>query len=305
MANGVEIDIAELVALKRFVAKNHHQPTAVGARSGQYLSTFRGRGMDFAEVRHYQPGDDIRHMEWRVTARTGRPHVKVYQEERERPVVIFNDFNPSMYFGTQVAFKSVRAAQLAAMLAWTAIKQGDRVGGVMASCDQHDEFTPKSREKGILPWLAKLSDYTYRHQAMNTTSNKPRQLSDSLLRLRRVVRPGSMVILISDFYQLDSDSEQHLSFLSMHNQLMAYHVCDPLELAPPKPDIYVMTNGEDDLILDTQSRGVRFDYQAFCDSRHQAVRALCQRTKIQYVMSHVDQDAPTLIRQTFPRRLYV
>src|SRR3990167_3957155 len=306
MANGIVVDIAELIALKRFVSKVTIKPSNGAVRSGNHFSKFRGRGMDFAEVRHYQPGDEIRHMEWRVTARTGRPHVKVYQEERERPVILMNDFNPSMYFGTRCSFKSVLAVRLAAMIAWTAIRQGDRVGGLLTSVNRHDEFTPKSREKGILPWLAKLCEYTHFEQLktpMQQSSQVPR-LSDVLRRLRRVVHPGSIVVLISDFYQLDSESEKHLRFLSAHHDVIAYHVCDPLELAPPKPDRYPLTNGHDDMILDTRLKSVRVDYHAFCDQRREAIHTLCQRTQIQYVLSTVDDAIPQLIRQTFSRRIY-
>lgn len=130
MANGVIAELNELIDLRRYVQSIYYRPQGKAIRSGSHLSKLRGRGMDFAEVRNYQAGDEIRHMEWRVTARTGRPHVKIYQEERERPVVILTDFNPSMIFGTRIAFKSVIAARLTALLAWTVIKEGDRVGGV-------------------------------------------------------------------------------------------------------------------------------------------------------------------------------
>jgi uncharacterized protein (DUF58 family) len=303
MANGIVVDIAELIALKRFVYKPKSKPALGAMRSGNHFSKFRGRGMDFAEVRNYQAGDEIRHMEWRVTARTGRPHVKVYQEERERPVVIMTDFNPSMYFGTRVAFKYVLAARLAAMIALTAVRQGDRVGGLIASAEKHDEFTPRSREKGILPWLAKLCDYS---RPIQHPSLRPaRVLSDSLMRLRRVVHPGSIVVVISDLYQLDSHCEKQLSFLSAHNDVLIYHVCDPLELGPPSPDIYAMTNGRDEMLLDTSLHAVREDYQRFCGGRQEAARALCQRTQTQYVLITGDDNIPQLVRQTFPRRTYV
>ncbi len=130
MTDGVSVELNELIALQRYARRVNYKPLYSAVQAGNHLSKLRGRGMDFAEVRNYQAGDEIRHMEWRVTARTGRPHVKIYQEERERPVVILTDFNPSMYFGTRIAFKSVVAARMAAMIIWTAVKQGDRVGGL-------------------------------------------------------------------------------------------------------------------------------------------------------------------------------
>ena len=112
MSEGIIAELAELIQLRRYAASVRYSPDRKALRSGNHLSKLRGRGMDFAEVRNYQAGDEVRHMEWRVTARTGRPHVKIFQEERERPAVIFVDFNASMFFGTRLAFKSVIAARL-------------------------------------------------------------------------------------------------------------------------------------------------------------------------------------------------
>lgn len=300
MTDGVSIELNELIALKRYVQRVNYKPEGSAVRAGNHLSKLRGRGMDFAEVRNYQAGDEIRHMEWRVTARTGRPHVKLYQEERERPVVILTDFNPSMYFGTRLAFKSVAAARLAAMIAWTAIKQGDRVGGIFFSAKEHNEFTPRSRETGVLPLLASLSQYT--NAGVVNSGAKPKLLSEVLVRLRRVTRPGSIVVMISDFYNMDADSEQHLSRLRSNNDVLAYHICDPLELAPPKPQYYAITNGEQELLLDTTIDEVTRAYQTYCEQRLANLQAQFQRLQIQYVQVTAEADLPRLVRQTFPRR---
>jgi uncharacterized protein (DUF58 family) len=251
-------------------------------------------------VRNYQAGDEIRHMEWRVTARTGRPHVKLYQEERERPVVLFTDFNPSMYFGTRVAFKSVVAANLAAIIAWTAIKEGDKIGGLLFSATTHSEFTPRGRETGVLPLLASLSEYTTLTHINNNETSKP--LSETLVRLRRVTRPGSIIVLLSDFYNMDADSEQHFSRLRAHNDVLAYHICDPLELTPPKPQHYAITNGTQELLVDTTSNEVTQAYQNYCEQRIRKLKSLFKRLQIQYVQVTSEMDLPTTVRQTFPRR---
>lgn len=302
MTEGVIAELSDLIDLQRFARRVHYHPDAQAVRAGNHLSKLRGRGMDFSEARNYQAGDEIRHMEWRVTARTGRPHVKVYQEERERPVVILADFNPSMYFGTRVAFKSVVAARLAALIAWTAAKQGDRVGGLVFSAVAHNEFTPRSRQAGVLPFIAALSHYT---QELNPKSERmpdARSLSHALLRLRRVAKPGCILVLISDFYNLDSDSEQHLSRLSRHNDILAYHICDPLELAPPKPAQYAITDGKQEILLDTTLDAVRFSYQFYCEQRIATLQAQCKRLQIQYMQVTASTDLAQLVRQTFPRR---
>lgn len=302
MTEGVVAELNDLIALQKHAQRLPYRTEGYAARVGNHLSRFRGRGMDFSEARNYQAGDEIRHMEWRVTARTGRPHVKVYQEERERPVVILADFNPSMYFGTRIAFKSVIAARLAALLAWTAAKQGDRVGGLVFSAVAHHEFTPRSRQAGVLPFIAALSHYTHELSPKSTRMPDARSLSHALLRLRRVAKPGSIVVLISDFYNMDTDSEQHLSRLSRHNDILAYHICDPLELAPPKPALYAITDGKQEILLDTTLDAVRFSYQFFCEQRIATLKAQCKRLQIQYMQITAESDLTQLVRETFPRK---
>ncbi|KTC70249.1 hypothetical protein Lbir_1832 [Legionella birminghamensis] len=301
MGNGVSVDLAELIALKRFARKIAYKPERASNGVGNHLSKFRGRGMDFSEVRNYQAGDEIRHMEWRVTARTGRPHIKLYQEERERPVVIVTDFNPSMYFGTRKAFKSVVAARLAALIAWTTVKQGDKIGALLYSSARHNEFIPRAREAGVLPILASLMDYTNQVDEM-MSDHSPLPLSEGLLRLRRVVKPGSIIVLISDFYHLNQDAEKHLSRLHEHNDILAYHICDPLELSSPVPALYAMTDGRQELLLDTANTQVKADYQQWCDQRQAALQSVFKRLHIQYVQLSGENDIAQVIYQTFPRR---
>ncbi len=301
MTNGVIAELSELIALQRYAQTTSYHPEGRALRSGGHLSRLRGRGMDFSEVRNYQAGDEIRHMEWRVTARTGKPHIKLYQEERERPVVILVDFNPSMYFGTRVAFKSVIAAQLASLLAWTVAKQGDRVGGFLFSSTSHNEFPTRSREAGVLPFLAALSQFT-KNQPQDPLALSNRTLGYALQRVRRVAKPGTILVLISDFYNVDKDSEQHLSRLRVHNDILAYHLCDPLEIQPPKPQQYAITNGQEEILLDTRVNAVTRGYSHFCEQRIAELQAQFKRFQIQYVQVTAEMDLPMLVRQTFPRR---
>ncbi|WP_133129898.1 DUF58 domain-containing protein [Legionella yabuuchiae] len=303
MSDGVVTELSELIALRRHAHSANYTPERRAVRSGNHLSKLRGRGMDFAEVRNYQAGDEVRHMEWRVTARTGRPHVKLFQEERERPAIILVDFSPSMYFGTRVAFKSVVAARLAAILSWTAMNQGDRLGGLLFSDTTHSEFTPRGREAGVLPFLASLSAYTQEApRAIDRSMPKEGILNQALVRLRRVARPGSILVLISDFYQVDRETEQHLSRLRAHNDILAYHICDPLELSPPNPHQYAITNGREEILFDTTQHAVETGYQTYCDHRIAELQALLKRNQIQYVQVTSELDLPYLVKTTYPRR---
>ena len=133
-------------------AKNLHSKM-----SGNYLARSKGRGMEFDEVRHYQNGDDIRAIDWRVTARTGKTHTKLFKEEVERPVLIATDLSENMLFGSQLLFKSVQAAHLASLVAWHAKSRGDRVGGIVFNQHYHAELKPRSRLQGVLHYLHILS----------------------------------------------------------------------------------------------------------------------------------------------------
>ncbi|HEY6130551.1 MAG TPA: DUF58 domain-containing protein, partial [Halioglobus sp.] len=144
-AHGAYVQLNELIAL-RFPAqqiKLGRRKRALNSLAGPIKSNFRGRGIDFEEVRSYQPGDDIRTIDWRVTARTGSAHTKLFREERERPVMVVIDQRGSMFFGSTHCFKSVLAAQLASLLAWSALHGGDRVGGLVFNDEGHQEIRPR------------------------------------------------------------------------------------------------------------------------------------------------------------------
>lgn len=302
MTAGLFTELAELIDLKRFARSLNSNLESRVISGGNYQSRLRGRGMDFSEARNYQAGDEVRHMEWRVTARTGRPHIKVYQEEKERPVVILTLFNPSLYFGTRIAFKSVIAARLTALIAWTAIKQGDRVGALLYSMHQHEEFTPRARDKAVLALLGSLCEFTKLPAQDNGSS--PTLLSDALLRLRRVVKPGSLVILISDFYEMNIECEKQLLYLRTYNDVLAYRVCDQLELtAPPLEGKYAMTNGQQELLVDTNNLTVKQAYQMWCDQQQLMLTNQFKKLQIRLNQVTAAHDLPLLLAQTFPRRV--
>lgn len=244
---GASISLEMLIALQREAGSINLSPHSrvMTSHSGHYLSKFRGRGMDFAEVREYQPGDDIRQMDWRVTARRGKPHTKVFQAERERPVFLVVDQGPSMLFGTRVAFKSVIAAQAAALLAWAAIAQGDRVGGLLFAGDLHREFRPRSRKHGVLPLLKALSE------GLPAEQESEGALEKVLARLQYVARPGSLIFVLSDFASFDAKAQAYLGSLARQCDVHALMIYDPLEAALPLKGRYGFSDGEDYLRIDT------------------------------------------------------
>lgn len=269
-ADGVNLGIKELLYYQSKTGLLNLNPkrTNQARLAGAYLTKSKGRGMEFDEARNYQPGDDIRAIDWRVTARTGKTHTKLYREEKERPIFVLADLSPSHYFGTQLLFKSVQVAHLAALIAWAAHKRGDRIGGLVFNHQQHREFKPLTRQKAVLSLLHGLVEL---HQPAAANAETQINLAQACARLRRLARPGSLVCIISDFQQLDDLARQHISSLSRHCEAIAYPISDPFEHQLPKVNVtqqLTLTDGHQQQQLTlgeakTQKRYSEFHQQAF------------------------------------------
>lgn len=281
------IDLAGRAALLQPL----HTLSARARRAGGHLSRVRGRGMDYEESRAYQPGDDIRAMDWRVTARVGEPHTKVFREERERPVVAFVDLNPGMFFATHGALKSVQAARAAALFGWAAVAQGDRIGALLFNHGHH-ELQPHPGRRGILRVIRQLVTQTDPQSDPGALMD-PAGFNAALLRLRRLVRPGSLVFLISDFYGLDQESVAHLLYLRRHSDLVALQVLDRLEQAPPPPGRYSLSDGHQRHDYDASSRTHRDRYQRALALHHAGVERTLQRCGIPMLRLSTEDDVAT------------
>ncbi|HEB96905.1 MAG TPA: DUF58 domain-containing protein [Sedimenticola thiotaurini] len=287
---GAQVTLDELIALRlqagSLALKSHG--TAVNLLAGAHRSRFRGRGMDYAESRAYQAGDDIRNMDWRITARTGQPHTKLYQEERERPVVVMLDLNPTMFFGTRVAFKSVAAARAAALIGWAAVAGGDRIGALLFNGGHH-ELQPRGGRRGALRLMRALVQATDPARGLAEPPHAD-GLNQALARLRRVARPGSLVFIFSDFYGIDDETGPHLMRLQHHNDLVAVQVRDALELAPPPPGRYGITDGRERGVLDTRSPRQRAHYGEWFRQRRRLLTETMQGHAIPLLTLATDDD---------------
>jgi uncharacterized protein (DUF58 family) len=284
-APGVQLTVDELLSLRQ-------QATALDLSSkyqvsstlaGGYRSKFRGRGMDFDEVRLYQPGDDIRNIDWRVTARTGKAHTKLFKEERERPVFILVDQSPRLFFGSRVAFKSVIAARAAALLVWACINAGSRIGGIIFNDEDHLEHRPSGRRREALSFLRKITE---RHNQVVANINKtpvasnPEAFAQSLSRLRRLAKPGSLIYLFSDFNHISDDARRHMAHLCRHNDIQAYMLTDPLDRHLPPVGTYAVTDGQSIGQIHTGSRSMTAAYEEAFDSKVAALQELFKQHKI-------------------------
>jgi len=249
MADGVTPTLAELIALR---ASAQGRRTPLRGRhgvSGHALSPQRGRGMEYAESREYSIGDDARHIDWRLTARSGKPHTKLFQAERERLTLIVADTAPAIYFGTRTRFKSVQAARAGAVAAWVAIRDGDRVAALRGSTSEAP-VAPAAGPRGALRVLDALVRWYTRPPSDDAG------LTVALDHARRLLRPGSRLIVLADAASVADVPAQRWPALSMHNEVVVLLLTDPLEANPP-PSALPFLSKEHRVELDLSTAGQR------------------------------------------------
>ena len=259
-------------------------PQIHGMLAGGHASKQKGRGLDLDQLRQYLPGDDIRTIDWRVTARTQTPHTRVYKEERERPVVIVCDQRTPMAFGSQRSFKSVVAAQCASIIAWAALDHGDRVGAFILGDDDEKDFRPKQRAQHVLQILRSINDFNHRLKQHKQVQNS---LSECLKKLHKGVKPGTSIYIISDFFDLSQDDKAALFNLKRHNHVVALQVYDALERKMPPPGMYGVTDGLNEGFLDTQSKQSQTAYKEAVGVFQQGI----EQTFKQLAINHHQVDA--------------
>jgi uncharacterized protein (DUF58 family) len=271
-------------------------------QSGAYVSHFKGRGMEFDESRPYQPGDDPRNIDWRVTARSTEPYTKLFREERERPVLVTLDLRSGMHFATRGCFKSVNASRVAALLSWAAHHRGDRLGGIIFGDTTHCELRPRLGRQAALHYLHQLATHAD-WSAHAANANKPdAPMAQAMSALRRVARPGSLVIIISDFAGFSRAAQSYLAGVARHNEVLAVFVSDPLERRLPPPGRYRLVGVDEEMAIDTRARAARRDYRAAFDARKSALEKYCQRYAIHLLPLSTEDDPIACLQQALGRR---
>lgn len=246
---------------------------------GGYRSVYRGRGLEFDEVRLYQEGDDIRSIDWRVTARRGKPHTKLFREERERPILLLIDLHPGMYFGSTIQLKSVLAGRLSALLGWAAVHSGDRVGGIVTSATGEQVIPPTTREQALLRLLAAMVELQPRQADAPSSGGSDHAIE----RLAHLAHPGTLVILLSDFQQISAAAEPALQQLSLHNDLIFGFLYDPLEANPPHHGAYPVTDRLRNWILHSGDQSVQQRWQQQFTQHRDATRERCRRNRAHWM----------------------
>ena len=292
MSDGIHTDLRQLIRLRASAAKLclfSAQKTQT-LQAGTKQATHLGRGMDFAEVRPYQAGDDVRHINWRLTARAGKPYSKIYQEERERPMYLLIDQSSSMAFGTRSVFKNVLAAKLAALFSWAGLKHNDQIGGAVFNDDGHHWVKPKRQRKTVLQLLNEVVHYNHQSPGPSSGISVANPLLNTLKHLQREMHSGSIVVIISDFSHCDAECEKLISNISQYNTVLNIMTYDVLESTAPTKNLFNFTNGEQTLEFDGFSKKYHTAYQALFAQRVQQLKTLCQKTRARFLLVATNDD---------------
>jgi len=285
LANGAYVTVENMLRLRHFARDftldTRQKSTAI--LEGGSKTHFRGRGMAFSEVRPYQAGDDVRSIDWRVTARTQQPYTKLFEEERERPVYIAVDQRSPMFFGTRHVFKSVAAAELAAFIGWVALSNNDRIGGLLFGDNERRDLRARRGKHAILSLIHQL--FEFNNQLNSPVSQSPTtiHLSDMCMEIRRIAKPGSAVFVLSDFSDYNPQCEEALTMLSRHADITLIKFSDPLEQTLPSNRELTLSNSRERLTVFSHANGFLKRFEENYNRTQQTLKQLSIRLKAQLI----------------------
>ncbi|MDH1301473.1 DUF58 domain-containing protein [Achromobacter sp. GD03932] len=303
----VQVRITDLMALQpaaRGLGFFSRQPVR-SILAGQHGSRLRGRGLDFEELRRYLPGDDLRQLDWRASQRLGKPYVRTYSEERDRPALVVVDQRMGMYFGSVRSFKSVVAARVAALSAWMAYLAGDRVGGLVFSDAGIDSVRPLRSRERIQALFAAIARRSQSMGADQPDVDASGRLNEALQGALAHAPHDCLVCLISDFAGADSATLRLLRTLAAHNDVVATLVYDPLALRIPLSGRLVVTQGELQVEVAADRKQVREPLSAFFSGRLQDVADLLRRSRVPLLSIDTADDTVAQLRRELGREASV
>jgi uncharacterized protein (DUF58 family) len=296
---------AERLIEGRHVAQSiniNAQSKALALLAGRRKIRQRGRGVDFEEVRLYAPGDDVRSIDWRVTARSGDPHTKLFQEDREQPIVLLVDLRSPMWFGSKNCFKTVLASHIASVLAWAGLDAGERVGGIAMTNSGLVEIKPQRSKRSVLRLLRLMESAP--SPSASPGDDAPDAWSIALSQLKSLSRPGARLMVISDFTDLLSDTTVEKTFRDIvsHRQVVCFKITDPLDAELPPSGRYALTDGSKQIKIDTSMQRLRSAYKDDFEKSQAAVIDYLRRYQIPLVPVDTSENPNELLQRVFPKR---
>ena len=296
---GVYVDLDELIALEqrgRRVSFLPRQPVH-SLLSGRFASRMRGRGLNFEEIRDYRPGDDVRSIDWKVTARLQKPHVRVFNEERDRQALLVVDQRLSMFFGSRLSMKSVTAAQAAAIGAWRVLSVGDRVGAIVFNDSDLVEIKPRRSRATVLQILSAIVAQNELLGVGRGLATAPVMLNTALAHATRRALHDATIIVISDFDGADAGTRKMIGAMTQHNDVVALLVHDPLQSDLPASAAMTVTDGELQIQLEVGRDSVRRSIAEATEARLSGVFAWTRELGVPVLpLSAAEETAPQLRR---------
>ena len=277
---GVYASLQDLVASQRRASGFSFLPRQPvhSLLAGRHASRLRGRGLNFEEIRRYQMGDDIRQIDWKVTARTRKTHSRVFTEERERTTLLLVDQRITMFFGSVKNMKSVTAAEAAALAAWRVLAQKDRVGALVFNDSRIEEIRPQRSQATVMRILHAIVEQNHELSVTGGTQANPGMFNEVLRHCDRLAKHDVLICIISDAYGHDEQSRQLLTRIAWHNDVLFAFIHDPLEVELPAVGPLVFSDGYQQLEVDTSNRGFRERFRAtFAEERAAGRKFLLQR----------------------------
>ncbi|WP_380054311.1 DUF58 domain-containing protein [Falsihalocynthiibacter sp. SS001] len=269
--------------------------------NGQHASRLKGRGLNFEELRHYSQGDDIRTIDWKVTARTGEPFVRVYTEERDHSVLLIVDQRMSMFFGSKHNMKSVTAAEAAALAAQAVHAKMDRVGGIIFNDTDMTELRPQASAKGLSQFIATLAEANCALNASGTGANSM-SLNRPLRAATRLAKTNGQVLIFSDFDEINDETFKHLRTLSQKNDVILFSINDPFSEQLPEDIELVVSDGQLQGLLRTKETKVRQKVHEFVSGRLSELFAFSSKYGIPVIPLTSSQDTLPQLLNLLGRR---
>ncbi|MDR1025885.1 MAG: DUF58 domain-containing protein [Lactobacillus sp.] len=287
--NGLYVTLEDLVEQKKYLkyVRVSKRNLSKSQHSGDVKSAFKGRGVELEESRQYIFGDDVRDIDWRLTARKQDPYTKIYNEEKDREVYVLLDVSKTMVFGTKKELKSVAAAKTAALLGWTALENKDRFGCLVYDGKSADLFKPQNSSKNVMAVFKKIADVS---KAILKNSKNDIDLSRAVHILKKNVKSQPMIFVISDFNDFSDALKKSLAALAKVSSLYCIDIVDKLEEFPPKAGEYMIEDNNEKLVFNSGGKVFGREYLEYFAEKRQEIESFCKKFSIKFIVLHTDKD---------------
>jgi len=299
--NGAYVKLDDLVRLQHKASGFSFLPRQPvhSILSGRHASKLRGRGLNFEELRNYLPGDDTRNIDWKVTARTRTPFVRVYTEEKDRTVWLLIDQRVGMFFGSDKRMKSVVAAEVAAISAWRVLSAGDRVGALVFNDSEISVIPPHRSRERVMQILKQVVKQNHALSANSELKPDFSRLNKVLRQVSSLARHDCLVCLITDGSGIDTETRKHITRLSEHNDVLAALIYDPLEKEIPSAGRLRFADSEGQIEADTSSRKLQNSFREEFENKLERIQSASRRFSIPVLQLDTTRPVSDQLRDAF------